>query len=241
MAAKKKVAKKADPKKAAKKTASKAPAKKAPADKGAAKKAAKRVPAKKAPAKKVPVKKAPVKKAPADKADAKKVVKKAASKPAKKSGPKLSSFVVKQQRRLLELRDELVDSMSGVTGEIRNGPEGSEASGSGMHQGDAGSDAYDRDFALSVLAKEQDALYEIEQALRRIEKGAYGICELSGDKIPQARLEAIPFARLTVECQARWEQEYGNQRFRPKSEVGFSNGNLADDDSDAVLLDDPDE
>jgi RNA polymerase-binding transcription factor DksA len=107
-----------------------------------------------------------------------------------------------------------------------------------MHQGDAGSDAYDRDFALSVLAKEQDALYEIEQALQRIKKGAYGVCEMSGKKIPQARLEAIPFARLTVECQAQWEKEYGNRRFRPSNEVGFSGGNYADDeDSDSVSLD----
>ncbi|GAA5484599.1 TraR/DksA family transcriptional regulator [Haloferula sargassicola] len=190
----------------------------------------------------------PAKKA-AKKATAKKVAKKATAKSSgenpKASGAKpagatkLSSFITKQRQRLLDLRDELVDAMSGVTGEIRNGPEGSEASGSGMHQGDAGSDAYDRDFALSVLAKEQDALYEIEQALRRIERGVYGVCEMSGEKIPQARLEAIPFARLTVQCQADWEKEYGNQRFRPKGEVGFSNGRISDedDDSDSVSLD----
>jgi len=150
-----------------------------------------------------------------------------------------SSFVDKQKQRLLDLRDELVDAMTGTTrDQIRNAPEGSEASGSGMHQGDAGSDAYDRDFALSVLAKEQDALYEIEQALQRIKKGAYGVCEMSGKKIPQTRLEAIPFARLTVECQAQWEKEYGNRRFRPSNEVGFSGGNYTDDeDSDSVSLD----
>jgi RNA polymerase-binding transcription factor DksA len=173
----------------------------------------------------------------------------AASKTAKKAPPKApakkpaarSSFIRKQERRLLELRDELVDAMSGVTGEIRNGPIGSEASGSGMHQGDAGSDAYDRDFALSVLAKEQDALYEIEEALRRIERGAYGVCELSGEPIPQARLEAIPFARLTVECQAQWEKDYGKQRFRPKSEVGFSHGILAEEDAESVSLDENEE
>ncbi|MEY5020235.1 MAG: hypothetical protein RLZ22_1323, partial [Verrucomicrobiota bacterium] len=145
----------------------------------------------------------------------------------------------KQRQRLLDLRDELVDSMSGMTRDtIRNAPEGSEASGSGQHQGDAGSDAYDRDFALSVLAKEQDALYEIEEALVRIRKGQYGICELSSRKIPQARLEAIPFARLTVECQAQWEKEYGKRRFRPSNEVGFSGGKYADDeDSESVSLD----
>lgn len=149
------------------------------------------------------------------------------------------AFVQKQRQRLLDLRDELVDAVSGMARDtIRNAPEGSEASGSGQHQGDAGSDAYDRDFALSVLAKEQDALYEIEQALRRIQLGSYGICEMSGRKIPQARLEAIPFARLTVECQAQWEKEYGNRRFRPSNEVGFSGGKHVDDEeSEAVSLD----
>lgn len=153
--------------------------------------------------------------------------------------PHNDAFIQKQRQRLLDLRDELVDSMSGMTRDtIRNAPEGSEASGSGQHQGDAGSDAYDRDFALSVLAKEQDALYEIEEALLRIRKGYYGICELSNRKIPQARLEAIPFARLTVECQAQWEKEYGKRRFRPSNEVGFSGGKYADDeDSESVSLD----
>jgi RNA polymerase-binding transcription factor DksA len=153
--------------------------------------------------------------------------------------PHSDAFIQKQHQRLLDLRDELVDSMSGMTRDtIRNAPEGSEASGSGQHQGDAGSDAYDRDFALSVLAKEQDALYEIEEALVRIRKGLYGICELSNRKIPQARLEAIPFARLTVECQAQWEKEFGKRRFRPSNEVGFSGGKYADDeDSESVSLD----
>lgn len=155
------------------------------------------------------------------------------------TGTHSASFILKQRQRLLDLRDELVDAVSDMARDtIRNAPEGSEASGSGQHQGDAGSDAYDRDFALSVLAKEQDALYEIEQALRRIQSGSYGICEMSLRKIPQARLEAIPFARLTVECQGQWEKEYGNRRFRPSNEVGFSGGNyIEDEDSESVSLD----
>jgi len=159
------------------------------------------------------------------------------------NGSHSNSFVQKQRQRLLDLRDDLVDAVSGMARDtIRNAPEGSEASGSGQHQGDAGSDAYDRDFALSVLAKEQDALYEIEQALRRIQVGSYGICEMSSRKIPQARLEAIPFARLTVECQAQWEKEYGNRRFRPSNEVGFSGGKYVDDeDSETVSLDEDDD
>jgi DnaK suppressor protein len=159
------------------------------------------------------------------------------------NGTHTPAFVQKQRQRLLDLRDDLMDAVSGMARDtIRNAPEGSEASGSGQHQGDAGSDAYDRDFALSVLAKEQDALYEIEQALRRIQSSSYGICEMSARKIPQARLEAIPFARLTVECQAQWEKEYGNRRFRPSNEVGFSGGNFAEDeDSETVSLDEDDD
>jgi DnaK suppressor protein len=159
------------------------------------------------------------------------------------NGTHSPAFIQRQRQRLLDLRDDLVDAVSGMARDtIRNGPEGSEASGSGQHQGDAGSDAYDRDFALSVLAKEQDALYEIEQALRRIQSGSYGICEISARKIPQMRLEVIPFARLTVECQAQWEKEYGNRRFRPSNEVGFSGGKYVDDDeSETVSLDEDDD
>ena len=118
-----------------------------------------------------------------------------------------------------------MDAMYGVQQEtLRNGPSGSEASGSGMHQGDAGSDAYDRDFALNLLSKEQDALEEIQAALERIAAGSYGICEISGKKIPQARLEAIPFARLTVECQSQWEQENPHRKFRSSDGGGFGAG-----------------
>ena len=159
------------------------------------------------------------------------------------NGTHSPAFVQKQRQRLLDLREDLADAVSGMARDtIRQGPEGSEASGSGEHQGDAGSDAYDRDFALSVLAKEQDALYEIEQALYRIKQGSYGICEMSSRMIPVARLEAIPFARLTVECQSQWEKEYGNRRFRPSNEVGFSGGKYVDDeDSEAVSLDEDDD
>lgn len=244
------------------KSAAKPAVKKAPAQKAAkkvVKKAAKKVPAKKV-AKKVVKKAAAAKKAGTKKAVAKKPSsslgdfpipeapkkkepfvpedKKQTAK-TKSNGHHSAAFIKKQRQRLLDLRDALVDSMSGMTRDtIRNAPEGSEASGSGQHQGDAGSDAYDRDFALSVLAKEQDALYEIEQALHRIDTNRYGICEMSSEKIPQTRLEAIPFARLTVECQAQWEKEYGNRRFRPSDEVGFSGGkSVQEEDSNTVSLD----
>jgi len=129
---------------------------------------------------------------------------------------KLDPFVRQQKQKLLQLRDAMVDSMAGVAqGTLRSRAEGSEASAFGMHQADAGSDAYDRDFALSLLSQEQDALYEIDEALKRIEVGTYGKCEMSGKPIPRARLEAIPFARFTVECQSQLEKQSRATRIRP--------------------------
>lgn len=128
---------------------------------------------------------------------------------------RLDPFVRGQKDKLLQLRDAMVDSMAGVAKDnLRSRAEGSEASAFGMHQADAGSDAYDRDFALSLLSQEQDALYEIDQALKRIELGTYGICEMSGKPISHARLEAIPFARFTVECQSQLEKQNKASRVR---------------------------
>jgi len=225
----KKVAKK-PAKKAAKKVVKKA-AKKVvkKAAKKVAKKAAKKV-AKKA-AKKVAKKvtKKPAKKA-AKKAAKKVVVKKAAKKVNRIKVPSkpvvLRGFAKKQHQRLLDLRDGILDAMYGVTHDTLKNTDGMETGGGGMHTGDAGSDSYDRDFALNLLAKEQDALSEVEQAITRAETGVYGVCEMSGERIPNERLEAIPFARYTVGCQALWEKEHGNNRHSAKSEFGFSNGNM---------------
>ena len=128
---------------------------------------------------------------------------------------KLSPFLRKQKKRLLVLRDAMLDSMSGVAQDnLRSRAEGNEASAFGMHQADAGSDAYDRDFALNLLSQEQDALYEIDEALKRIELGTYGTCEMSSKPINHERLEAIPFTRFTVESQSQLERQNKAQRVR---------------------------
>lgn len=75
------------------------------------------------------------------------------------------------------------------------------------HMADAGTDTYDRDVALGLLSAEQDALYEIEEALERIRNGTYGICELTGRPIEPARLAAIPWTRFTAEAEQRLERE----------------------------------
>ncbi len=134
-------------------------------------------------------------------------------KPVGKPKPLPKPFLEIQRKRLLDLRDHILDQMQDVAQDsLRSRPEGSAASAFGMHQADAGSDAYEKDFALSLLSQEQDALYEIEEALKRIEDGTYGICEMTQQAIPKARLEAIPFARFTVECQSKLERENRGRR-----------------------------
>jgi RNA polymerase-binding transcription factor DksA len=230
---KKAPAKKAPVKKAPAKKAAKAAPKKA-APKKISKPVAKKAPAKKAPAKKVPAKKVLAKAAPkkafsapkpkaATKAKGKAKAPAASNarvlaqqfiqKPKVNKNLKLTPFLAKQHKRLLDLKDTLLDSMSGVA--RGNLHAGSETSAFGMHQADAGSDAYDRDFALSMLSKEQGSLYEIDEALKRIEDGTYGICEISEKPIPHARLEALPFTRYTVDCQAELEKRQHHQSVRP--------------------------
>lgn len=105
-------------------------------------------------------------------------------------------------RNLIDLRERLTNQMSGLAKESAE-----EISGYSLHMADSGTDTFDRDFALSLLSSDQDAIYEIDEALKRIQKGTYGICELTGKPIPKARLEAIPWTRFTVEAQAQLERE----------------------------------
>src|SRR5205814_6899177 len=104
--------------------------------------------------------------------------------------------------RLLELREQLIRQMNGLAKESAQ-----EMAGYSLHMADSGTDNFDRDFALSLLSSDQDAVYEIEEALKRIEKNTYGICELTGKPIPKTRLEAIPWTRFTVTAQAQLEKE----------------------------------
>ena len=134
------------------------------------------------------------------------------TKPLFRKDLKLSPFLAKQRQRLLMLKDTLLDSMTGVA--RGNLHAGSETSAFGMHQADAGSDAYDRDFALSILSQEQNSLYEIDEALKRIDDNSYGQCEICNKAIPHIRLEARPFTRYTVDCQEGLEKRQYRQSAR---------------------------
>ena len=136
-------------------------------------------------------------------------------------------------QNLLDLHSRLRAQMSGLAKESQ-----SQMESYSLHMGDSGTDNFDRDFALSLLSSDQDAIYEIEEALKRIEKNTYGICELTTKPIPKARLEAIPWARFTVEAQSQLEKE-GTLKLRRLGALGTVDaaGGPDTDDSD----DEPDE
>jgi DnaK suppressor protein len=108
----------------------------------------------------------------------------------------------KYKNNLVELRERLRQQMEGLAKESAE-----QMAGYSLHMADSGTDNFDRDFALSLLSSDQDAIYEIEEALRRMQRGTYGTCELTGKPIPRARLDAIPWTRFTVEAQSQLERE----------------------------------
>ncbi len=115
----------------------------------------------------------------------------------------------KYVKLLLELRDRILD---GIEFHASDNLKRTQKDASGdrsaysFHMADAGTDNFDREFALSMVSNEQELLYEVNEALKRLENGTFGLCEMSGKPIPKARLEVIPWARYTVECQEEIEK-----------------------------------
>jgi len=111
---------------------------------------------------------------------------------------------------LLELRNHVRDELDLHTADTlkhsSREESGNQSGGYGNHQADAATDSFDRDFALSLVSNEQDALNEIEEAIQRIKQGSYGTCEVTDQPIAAERLEAVPFARFSVEGQAEYEK-----------------------------------
>jgi RNA polymerase-binding transcription factor DksA len=115
----------------------------------------------------------------------------------------------KFRKLLLDLRDHIIDGVSFLASDNlkRSHRDASgELSGYSLHMADAGTDTFDREFALSLVSNEQEALYEIEEALKRLDQNTYGICGNCEKPILKARLEAVPFARLCVSCQSEIEK-----------------------------------
>lgn len=105
--------------------------------------------------------------------------------------------------------------------------ESGDLSGYSQHMGDAGTDSFDRDFALSMVSSEQDALQEIEAAIDRIFKGTYGLCEITGKQIRDERLMAVPFTRYSKKTQEQIEKN----TFRVRNQAGGVFADASSEDS----------
>ena len=116
---------------------------------------------------------------------------------------------LKHYRRLVKLRKQMENILNLHTKDTlkRSIKEDSgDLSGYSQHMADAGTDNFDRDFALSMVSNEQEVLKEIDEAIKRIFAGTYGICEVTGKPIGRARLAAVPFTRFSVEGQTEFEK-----------------------------------
>ena len=143
----------------------------------------------------------------------------------------------KYYRLLLELRQHLQDELDLHTSDTlmhSARDDAGDLSHYGNHQADAGTDSFDRDFALSLVSNEQDALYEIEEAIRRMMDGTYGACEQTGEPIKKERLEAVPFARFSLEGQREYEKNNRRKKDRVIEEIFSDNSDapkiVTDDD-----------
>ena len=105
--------------------------------------------------------------------------------------------------RLLEMKAKLSNTLEGNAQEVKKP---NEATGYSQHQADQGTDTFDRTISLEVTTKEYKLLRQIDRALEKIEEASYGICDVSGEEIPLARLMAIPYATMTVKAQEKFEK-----------------------------------
>ena len=193
-----------------------------------AKPAAKKVTAKKVPVKKVVIDDKPVEKRVLGAASLADILgfnpkeKKSSTELVEKEVPKKWK---KYYKLLIDLRMHVSDEISLHTADTLK-HNARDDSGNTSSPADSGTDSFDRDFALSLVSNEQDALIEIEEAILRIKDGSYGVCEITDKAIPAARLSAVPFTRYSVEGQA--EHERDQHRISNRIAAGGIFGDVSD-------------
>lgn len=111
--------------------------------------------------------------------------------------------IARFKKRLEEMRKALTHSLKGSTADVKS-PD--EAAGYSQHQADQGTDDFDRTISLELTTNDYTILRQIERALEKIEENTYGVCDISGQDIPLPRLEAVPYATMTVKAQEQLEK-----------------------------------
>lgn len=95
-------------------------------------------------------------------------------------------------------RDNLNRSQRDASGDL---------SGYSFHMADMATDNFDREFSLDIASGEQTLLNRIDEALRKIQDGSYGICENCQKPISMKRLKAVPYAMLCIKCKEDEEKK----------------------------------
>lgn len=117
------------------------------------------------------------------------------------------TFLKKARETLEEMRAQLLRS---VQAELHEGRE--QTKDEGMDTYDVASDARDKEISLILTDRDRDKLQAIDDALGRIQGGSYGVCESCESDVAEGRLEALPFTRLCINCQAEREKEAKSQK-----------------------------
>jgi DnaK suppressor protein len=107
------------------------------------------------------------------------------------------------KKRLEEMRTQVMRAIEGTKKEV-TAPD--EAKGYSQHSADEGTDDFVKQINLEVTNKEFNLLRQIDRALEKIEDGTYGLCDITQEEIPIKRLEAIPYATMTVKAQEKYEK-----------------------------------
>jgi DnaK suppressor protein len=111
--------------------------------------------------------------------------------------------IAKYKKRLEELRDQMIQMVKETSQDVKASEE---SKGYSQHQADEGTDDFGRTISLELTNKEYTVLRQIERALEKIDENTYGICDVSGQEIPPARLNAVPYATMTVKEQEKFER-----------------------------------
>lgn len=107
------------------------------------------------------------------------------------------------KKQLIEMRAQITRLLEGSTEDVKR-PD--DATGYSQHQADEGTDDFDRTISLELTGKEFEILRQIDRALEKIDESTYGVCDVTGEEIPKKRLDAIPYATMTVKAQEMREK-----------------------------------
>ena len=113
------------------------------------------------------------------------------------------SEVEKYKKLLEKMRSQLSRSIKGSSEQVKSGDDVAAYS---QHQADQGTDDFDRAINLELMSHDFDVVRQIERALEKIDEDTYGICDVTGKEIPKKRLDAMPYANMTVEAQEQIEK-----------------------------------